>query len=165
MGTALRENSISTVRMGTGRNNRVMNEVALRAEPHETGEGQKVRRQHRARMTAKGTQRWVATDGGFGERMKTHYCRAKTKAGKACKAVAVKRGLCAFHADPKRAAQPIQAGIPGTGGDIGYGARTRFGSLFLMFRSLALRQPRIESRSSGSGKVETLSALVSIRSG
>jgi general stress protein YciG len=37
--------------------------------------------------------------------MSTHYCGAKTKAGKACKAVAVKRGLCAFHADPQRAAQ------------------------------------------------------------
>src|SRR5436305_11653631 len=37
--------------------------------------------------------------------MNSHYCRAKTKAGKACKATAVKRGLCAFHADPKRAAQ------------------------------------------------------------
>jgi len=37
--------------------------------------------------------------------MSTYYCRARTKAGKACKAVAGKRGLCAFHADPQRAAQ------------------------------------------------------------
>src|SRR5579864_9758789 len=37
--------------------------------------------------------------------MSTHYCRARTKAGKPCKAVAVKRGLCAFHADPLRAAR------------------------------------------------------------
>jgi len=35
----------------------------------------------------------------------TDGCRAKTKAGKACKAVAVNHGLCAFHADPNRAAQ------------------------------------------------------------
>jgi hypothetical protein len=40
-----------------------------------------------------------------GERMSAHYCRARTKAGKACKAIAVKRGLCAFHADPQRAAR------------------------------------------------------------
>jgi len=33
------------------------------------------------------------------------HCRARTKAGKPCKAVAVDEGLCAFHADPKRAAQ------------------------------------------------------------
>src|SRR5947209_4643972 len=33
------------------------------------------------------------------------HCRARTKAGKPCKAVAVDGGLCAFHADPKRAAQ------------------------------------------------------------
>lgn len=32
-------------------------------------------------------------------------CRARTKAGKACKAIAVKRGLCAFYADPQRAAR------------------------------------------------------------
>ena len=38
-------------------------------------------------------------------RMSRHYWRARTKAGKACKAVAVRRGLCAFHADPQRAAQ------------------------------------------------------------
>src|SRR5689334_5599675 len=31
-------------------------------------------------------------------------CRAKTKAGKRCKAVAIEHGLCAFHADPQRAA-------------------------------------------------------------
>ena len=37
--------------------------------------------------------------------MSTHYCRAKTKAGEPCKAVAVKCGLCAFHADPQRAAR------------------------------------------------------------
>ena len=37
--------------------------------------------------------------------MSEGLCRAKTKAGKPCKAYAVKRGLCAFHADPKRAAQ------------------------------------------------------------
>ena len=37
--------------------------------------------------------------------MSKQYCRAKTKAGKSCKAVAVKKGLCAFHADPQRAAQ------------------------------------------------------------
>jgi hypothetical protein len=33
------------------------------------------------------------------------HCRAKTKAGKPCKASPVKKGLCAFHADPKRAAE------------------------------------------------------------
>ena len=33
------------------------------------------------------------------------HCRAKTKAGKLCKASPVERGLCAFHADPKRAAE------------------------------------------------------------
>ena len=33
------------------------------------------------------------------------HCRARTKAGKPCKAVAVDGGLCAFHADPQRAAQ------------------------------------------------------------
>jgi hypothetical protein len=33
------------------------------------------------------------------------HCRARTKASKPCKAVAVDGGLCAFHADPKRAAQ------------------------------------------------------------
>jgi hypothetical protein len=33
------------------------------------------------------------------------HCRAKTKAGKPCKASPVQRGLCAFHADPKRAAE------------------------------------------------------------
>jgi len=33
------------------------------------------------------------------------HCRARTKAGKPCQAVAVDGGLCAFHADPKRAAQ------------------------------------------------------------
>jgi len=33
------------------------------------------------------------------------HCRAKTKAGKPCKANAVERGLCAFHANPKRAAE------------------------------------------------------------
>src|SRR5438874_1968144 len=37
--------------------------------------------------------------------MSKQYCRAKTKAGGPCKAVAVKKGLCAFHADPQRAAQ------------------------------------------------------------
>lgn len=37
--------------------------------------------------------------------MSTQYCKARTKAGKACKVVAAKRGLCAFHADPQRAAQ------------------------------------------------------------
>jgi len=37
--------------------------------------------------------------------MSTQYCQAKTKAGKPCKAVAVKRGRCAFHADPQRAAR------------------------------------------------------------
>lgn len=37
--------------------------------------------------------------------MSKDCCRAKTKAGKPCKAVAMQRGLCAFHADPKRAAQ------------------------------------------------------------
>jgi|SRR5579864_94905 len=36
--------------------------------------------------------------------MSTH-CQARTKAGKPCKAAAVKGGFCAFHADPKRAAQ------------------------------------------------------------
>jgi hypothetical protein len=30
-------------------------------------------------------------------------CRAKTKAGKACRALATKNGLCALHADPARA--------------------------------------------------------------
>lgn len=44
-------------------------------------------------------------DRGLVKRMGTHYCKAKTKAGKACKAVAVKQGLCAFHEDPQRAAQ------------------------------------------------------------
>jgi hypothetical protein len=33
------------------------------------------------------------------------HCRAKTKAGKPCKASPVEKGLCAFHADPKRAAE------------------------------------------------------------
>ena len=33
------------------------------------------------------------------------HCRARTKAGRPCKAAAVERGLCAFHSDPKRAAQ------------------------------------------------------------
>ena len=33
------------------------------------------------------------------------HCRARTKASKPCKAVAVDGGLCAFHADPQRAAQ------------------------------------------------------------
>ena len=33
------------------------------------------------------------------------HCRAKTKAGKACKAAALEKGLCAFHANPKRAAE------------------------------------------------------------
>ena len=33
------------------------------------------------------------------------HCRARTKAGKPCKAAAVDGGLCAFHADPQRAAQ------------------------------------------------------------
>jgi hypothetical protein len=33
------------------------------------------------------------------------HCRAKTKAGKPCKASPVERGLCAFHVDPKRAAE------------------------------------------------------------
>src|SRR4051794_10022859 len=37
--------------------------------------------------------------------MSGRFCQARTKAGKACKAVAVERGLCAFHADPQRAAQ------------------------------------------------------------
>ena len=32
-------------------------------------------------------------------------CRAKTKAGKPCKASPAERGLCAFHANPKRAAE------------------------------------------------------------
>jgi hypothetical protein len=36
--------------------------------------------------------------------MSTH-CQARTKAGKPCKAVAVGGDFCAFHADPKRAAQ------------------------------------------------------------
>src|SRR4029077_4587907 len=38
------------------------------------------------------------------------HCRAKTKLGKRCKAVAIERGLCAFHADPQRAAQLGQLG-------------------------------------------------------
>ena len=33
------------------------------------------------------------------------HCRARTKGGKPCKAVAADGGLCAFHADPKKAAQ------------------------------------------------------------
>lgn len=33
------------------------------------------------------------------------HCRAKTKAGEPCKAPAAEGGLCAFHSDPKRAAQ------------------------------------------------------------
>jgi hypothetical protein len=33
------------------------------------------------------------------------HCRAKTKAGKPCKASPVEKGLCAFHADPNRAAE------------------------------------------------------------
>ena len=32
-------------------------------------------------------------------------CKAKTKAGKPCKAIPYARGLCAFHADPRRAAE------------------------------------------------------------
>ena len=32
-------------------------------------------------------------------------CKAKTKAGKACKAIPLGGGLCAFHADPRRAVQ------------------------------------------------------------
>jgi hypothetical protein len=32
-------------------------------------------------------------------------CSAKTKAGKRCKAIPSVGGLCAFHADPRRAAQ------------------------------------------------------------
>ena len=32
-------------------------------------------------------------------------CNAKTKAGKRCRAVAVKDGLCSLHADPKLAAE------------------------------------------------------------
>jgi hypothetical protein len=38
------------------------------------------------------------------------HCRAKTKLGKRCKAVAIERGLCPFHADPQRAAQLGQLG-------------------------------------------------------
>jgi len=37
--------------------------------------------------------------------MRTHNCRAKTKVGKPCKAVAVNGDFCAFHADPQRAAE------------------------------------------------------------
>jgi hypothetical protein len=33
------------------------------------------------------------------------HCRAKTKAGKPCKASPSERGLCAFHANPNRAAE------------------------------------------------------------
>ena len=32
-------------------------------------------------------------------------CKAKTKAGNPCKAIPFASGLCAFHADPRRAAQ------------------------------------------------------------
>lgn len=32
-------------------------------------------------------------------------CRAKTKSGEQCKAIAVKNGLCSLHADPERAAE------------------------------------------------------------
>jgi hypothetical protein len=35
----------------------------------------------------------------------SQLCGAKTKTGDRCKAAAVENGLCAFHADPKRAAQ------------------------------------------------------------
>ena len=38
------------------------------------------------------------------------HCRAKTKLGKRCKAAATERGLCAFHADPQRAAHLGQLG-------------------------------------------------------
>ena len=32
-------------------------------------------------------------------------CNARTKLGKSCRAVAVKAGLCTFHANPQRAAE------------------------------------------------------------
>ena len=32
-------------------------------------------------------------------------CNARTKSGKPCRAVAVKAGLCTFHANPQRAAE------------------------------------------------------------
>ena len=32
-------------------------------------------------------------------------CKARTKSGKPCRAVAVKVGLCTFHANPQRAAE------------------------------------------------------------
>jgi hypothetical protein len=45
--------------------------------------------------------------------MSTHNCRAKTKAGKPCKAVAVNGDFCAFHADPQRAAELGRMGVVG----------------------------------------------------
>jgi hypothetical protein len=37
-------------------------------------------------------------------------CRAQTKAGEPCKAVAVNKGLCTFHADPQKAAELGRSG-------------------------------------------------------
>src|SRR5215831_6362182 len=48
-------------------------------------------------------RQWSARIASQRRNMNKH-CRAKTKAGKRCKAVATERGLCAFHADPQRAA-------------------------------------------------------------
>jgi hypothetical protein len=39
-----------------------------------------------------------------------NHCRGRTKFGKRCKAVAIERGLCAFHADPLRAAHLVRMG-------------------------------------------------------
>ena len=35
----------------------------------------------------------------------SNTCKARTNAGESCKAVAVKKGFCALHADPRRAAE------------------------------------------------------------
>ncbi len=42
--------------------------------------------------------------------MSIHCCRARTEAGKPCKAVAVEGDFGSFHADPKRAAQLARIG-------------------------------------------------------